>query len=435
MIPRYTRPEMGALWSEAERLRLWLEVELLAVEGWAEIGRVPRADAEDLRRLARLDAARIAEIEARTGHDLASFVQGVAEGVGPAGRWLHFGLTSNDVVDTALGVQLTRATDRLIAGVDRVLAVLAVQARRYADLPMIGRTHGVHAEPITFGLKLARWHAELARDRRRLETARREVATGKLSGPVGTYAGCDPRIEAYVCAHLGLEPCDGSTQIVPRDRHASWLATLAVVAGTLEFVGTEIRGMQRTEVREVEEPFRAGQKGSSSMPHKRNPEKCERLAGLARLVRGYAVTALQDQVLWHERDISHSSAERVILPDAAIALDYMLHLATGILEGLHVYPEAMAANLARTRGLWASGQVLLALAAAGLSREEAYGMVQEHSMAAWGDPGGPDFHARLAGDARVRAALAPAALDACFDLKAQLRHVPGILASLGLGEV
>ena len=434
MIARYTRPAMGEIWSDGERLRLWLEVELLAVEGWAEIGRVPRADAVALRTGARLDAARIAEIEARTGHDLASFVEGAAEGVGPAGRWLHYGLTSNDVVDTALAVQLTRATDLLIAGVDRVLAALAPQARRYRDLPMIGRTHGVHAEPITFGLKLARWHAELARGRRRLEAARAEVATGKISGPVGTYAGCDPRVERYVCDRLGLVPCDGSTQIVPRDRHAMWLSTLAVVAGTLDFIGTEIRGMQRTEVREVEEPFRAGQKGSSSMPHKRNPEKCERLAGLARVIRGHAVAALQDQVLWHERDISQSSAERIILPDAAIALDYMLDLAHGIIAGMHVYPDAMEANLGRTRGLWASGQVLLALAEAGLSREEAYGIVQREAMAAWGDPSGPDFHARLAADARVLAVLGTDGLAACFDLRHQLRHVPEIFARLGLGE-
>ncbi len=434
MIPRYTRPAMGEIWSDAQRLRLWLEVELLAAEGWAEIGRLPREDAAELRARARLDPARIAEIEARTGHDLASFVEGVAEGAGPAGRWLHFGLTSNDVVDTALAVQLTRATDLLIADVDQVLAALAPQVRRWRDLPMIGRTHGVHAEPITFGLKLARWHAELSRDRRRLEAARAEVATGKLSGPVGTFAGCDPRVEGYVCAKLGLAPCDGSTQIVPRDRHAMWLSTLAVVAGTLDFIGTEIRGMQRTEVREVEEPFRAGQKGSSSMPHKRNPEKCERLAGLARLIRGHAVTALQDQVLWHERDISHSSAERIILPDAAIALDYMLDLARGIIAGMHVYPEAMAANLGRTRGLWASGQVLLALASAGLSREAAYGIVQEQAMAAWGDPAGPDFQARLAADPRVQAALGAAQLAACFDLRQQLRHVPEILNRLGLGE-
>ena len=434
MIPRYTTPCMGDLWSDASRLGLWLEVELLAVEGWAGIGRIPAADAAALRAGARLDPARMAEIERRTGHDLASFVQAVAETVGPAGRWLHFGLTSSDVVDTALGVQLTRATDVLLDHLDEVLAVLAPKAWAYRDLPMIGRTHGVHAEPISFGLKLGRWHAELRRGRRRLEAARGEVAVGKLSGPVGTYAGLDPRVEAYVCAELGLEVCDGSTQIVPRDRHAMWVSTLAVLAGSLEYIATEIRGLQRTEVREVEEPFLAGQKRSSSMPHKRNPEKCERLAGLARLVRGYATTALQDQPLWHERDISHSSAERIILPDAATALDYMLELARGILADLHVHPAAMAANIGRTRGLWASGQVLLALAESGLSREESYGIVQGHALAAWDDPAGPDFRARLEADPRVRGALGPGRLGACFDLGSQLRYVPEILGRLGLGE-
>ncbi len=428
MISRYTRPAMGQIWDESEKLRLWLEIELLAVEGWASIGRIPADDAAQLRATARLDPARVAEIEARTGHDLASFVQAVAETTGPAGRWLHFGLTSNDVVDTALCMQLTRSTDQLIQDVDDVLAVLADKAPRYADQPQIGRTHGVHAEPITFGLKLARWHAELRRARRRLELARAEVAVGKLSGPVGTYAGLDPRVERFVCARLGLQPADGATQIVPRDRHAAWLCALAVVAGSLDYIATEIRGLQRTEVREVEEPFRAGQKGSSSMPHKRNPEKCERISGLARLIRGHAATALQDQALWHERDISHSSVERLILPDSAIAVDYMLGLCRTIVADLHVYPEAMAQNLEKTRGLWASGQVLLALIAAGASREDAYQIVQSHAMAAWGDPGATSFRDRLAQDRRVNALLGAAGLEACFDLRQQLRHVPEILS-------
>ena len=424
---------MGQVWDEPEKLRLWLEIELLAVEGWAAIGRVPAADAAALRARARLDPARIAEIEARTGHDLASFVQGVAETTGPEGRWLHFGLTSNDVVDTALCAQLTQATDLLIADVDAVLGVLGPQALRYADQPEIGRTHGVHAEPITFGLRLARWHAELQRARRRLQAARDEVAVGKLSGPVGTYAGLDPRVERFVCERLGLRPADGATQVVPRDRHAAWLCALAVVAGSLDYIATEIRGLQRTEVREVEEPFRAGQKGSSSMPHKRNPEKCERICGLARLIRGHASAALQDQALWHERDISHSSVERLILPDSAIALDYMLGLCRTIVADLHVYPEAMEGNLARTRGLWASGQVLLALIGAGASREDAYQLVQGHAMAAWGDPAGPTFRERLLGDARITEVLGAEGLEGCFDLRQQLRHVPDILTSIGIG--
>ena len=432
MIARYSRPAMAAIWDDGERLRLQLEVELLAVEGFAAIGTIPAADASELRARARIDRARIAELEARSGHDLASFVQGVAEQAGPAGRWLHYGLTSNDVVDTALCCQLTAATDLLLADVDGLLAAVAERAQGHRDLPQIGRTHGVHAEPITFGLRLARWHAELRRGRARLEAARAEVAVGKISGPVGTYAGGDPRVEAHVCARLGLRPADGATQIVPRDRHAAWLCTLAVVAGSLEYIATDIRGLQRTEVREVEEPFRAGQKGSSSMPHKRNPEKCERICGLARLIRGHAGAALQDQALWHERDISHSSVERIILPDAALALDYMLDLCTGIVAGLRIYPEAMAANLGRTRGLWASGQVLLALCEAGLSREDAYRLVQRHAMASWEDPEGPDFAARLRADPEVSAALRPPALEACFDLGHQLRFVPQIFSALGL---
>ncbi len=432
MIPRYTRPAMGAVWSDAERLRLWLDVELAAVDAWAELGAVPERDAVELRRQARLDPARVAELEARTGHDLASFVEAVAETAGPSGRWLHFGLTSNDVVDTALCLQLTRATDLLADGVAAVQAALAVQAARHRDLAAIGRTHGVHAEPVTLGLKFARWHAELERGRARLRLARAEVAVGKVSGPVGTYAGLDPRLEASVCARLGLTPAHGATQIVPRDRHAAWVCSLAVLAGSLDYIATEIRGLQRTEVRELEEPFRAGQKGSSSMPHKRNPEKCERISGLARILRGNALVALQDQAVWHERDISHSSAERLILPDSAIALDYMLELLRGIVADLHVYPDAVAANLGRTRGLWASGQVLLALIAAGLGREEAYRLVQGHAMAAWQDPAGPDFEARLRDDERITGVLGPQGLGRCFDLGHQLRFVPGIYAALGL---
>ena len=434
VIPRYSRPEMAALWSDTSRLAVWLEVELLAVEGWAAIGGVPAADAAALRAAARIDAERSAELEARTGHDLASFVEAVAETAGPPGRWLHYGLTSSDVVDTALSVQLTRATDLLLTGLSALSATVADLALRYRNLAEIGRTHGVHAEPVTFGLKAARWYAELARDRVRLEAARREVAVGKVSGPVGTYAGCDPRVEAFVCARLGLEPADGATQIVPRDRHAAWLCALAVLAGSLEFIATEVRGLQRTELREVEEPFRAGQKGSSSMPHKRNPEKCERVCGLARLLRGHAATALSNQAVWHERDISHSSVERIILPDSALAVDYMLALLRDVLAGLHVYPEAMEDALGRTRGLWASGQVLLVLIGAGLSREAAYRLVQEHAMAAWDDPQGPPFRERLLADARVTEAVSAEDLRGAFDLTHQLRFVPGIFERLGLGS-
>lgn len=432
VIPRYTRPRMGAIWSDEARLQLWLEIELLAVEGWASIGVVPAEDARLLRQTARLDPARAAELEARTGHDVASFVEAVAETAGQPGRWLHFGLTSNDVVDTALCVQLTRATDLLLADVDELLSILARQARTYRDQVEIGRTHGVHAEPVTLGLKLARWHAEFGRARRRLEAARTEIAVGKLSGPVGTYAGCDPRLEEYVCARLGLQPALGATQVVSRDRHAAWVSAVALLGGSCDYVATEIRGLQRTEIRELEEPFRAGQKGSSSMPHKRNPEKAERICGLARYLRGLAVTALQDQPLWHERDISHSSVERLILPDAAIAADYMLGLLSGILAEMHVFPASMQANLDRTRGLWASGQVLLALIAAGMSREEAYRLVQEHALAAWENLDGPDFRTRMGADPRIRDRVAAASLDRCFDPGYQLRFVPEIFAKLGL---
>lgn len=434
MIERYTRPPMAAIWSAERRLGLWLEVELLAVEGWAAIGVVPRQDAEELRRRARVDAQRMAALEERTGHDVASFVEAVAETAGPVGRWLHFGLTSNDVVDTALAVQLVAAADQLLEDLDALASVLREQAARYARTPMMGRTHGVHAEPITLGLKFARWLSEVERGRRRLAAAREEVRVGKLSGPVGTYAGCDPRVEAYVCEKLGLLPARDATQVVARDRHAAFVCTLAVIGGSLDFFATEIRGLQRTEVRELEEPFRVGQKGSSSMPHKRNPEKCERISGLARLLRGYAVAALQNQPLWHERDISHSSVERVILPDATILLDYMLHLLTGIVRELHVYPEKMMADMELTRGLWASGAVLSALVAAGLPRDEAYGIVQRHAMAAWQEgPNGPSFRERLAADGRVGELLGPEGLARCFDLDVQLRHVPEILRHLGVG--
>jgi adenylosuccinate lyase len=435
MIARYTRPAMGRIWSDENRLQIWLEIELAAAEAWAEVGAVPREDALALRRAARVDAARMAELEARTGHDVASFVEAVAETAGPAGRWLHYGLTSSDVVDTALSLQLTQAARLLDQDCEGLLQAVAEQARRWADLPMIGRTHGVHAEPITLGLKLARWHEELKRGRARLAAAAADLRVGQLSGPVGTYAGLDPRVERLVCQRLGLSPAADSTQVLARDRHASFVCALAVLAGSLEYCATEIRGLQRTEARELEEPFRLGgpgekgQKGSSSMPHKRNPEKCERVAGLARLIRGYAVTALQDQALWHERDISHSSAERVLLPDACIALDYALALFADIVRGLRVYPQAMRANLERTRGLWASGQVLLALIAAGLDRETAYRLVQEHAMATWEDLNGPDFRARLLADPRLPAG-AGAAVDRCFDLGHQLRHVPEIMGRL-----
>jgi len=430
MIDRYTRPVMARIWGSENRLRLQLDVELAAVDGWVAVGRVPVTDAEALRQSARLDPARMAELEGSTGHDVASFVEAVAETAGPAGRWLHFGLTSNDVNDTTLALQLVQATDLLLEDLDALDRAVLDKAAALRDVPQIGRTHGVHAEPITAGLMFARWHAEIARGRARLQNAREEVRVGKISGPVGTYAGLDPRIERLVCERMQLRPARDATQVVARDRHAAYLCALAVLGGSLEYFATTIRGLQRTEVREVEEPFRGGQKGSSSMPHKRNPEKCERICGQARLLRAFALAGLEDQALWFERDISHSSTERVILPDATTLLDYMLSLLTEIVAGLHVYPEAMARNLAATRGLWSSGPALNALIGAGLPREEAYRLVQEHAQAAWG--GGATFAERLLADLRLTE-VARAALASSFDVQAQLRHVPGILADLGVG--
>lgn len=430
MIARYTRPEMARLWSEEAKYERWLQVELLAMEAWAELGVVPREAVEAVRRRARVDVGRIAELERTLHHDVIAFTTSVAEQVGPEARWFHYGLTSNDVVDTAQAVALREACDLLEAGVRRLAGALAGQARRWRHLPAIGRTHGVHAEPIAFGLKFAYAYAEQQRNLERLRRARQVVSVGKISGAVGTYAHVDPFVEEYVCRRLGLTPEPIATQVLPRDRHAELLAALAVVAGTLERLAVEIRHLQRTEVREAEEPFRAGQKGSSAMPHKRNPEKCERVAGLARLVRGYAQAALEDQALWHERDISHSSVERVVLPDATTVLDYMLHLMADIVEGLHVYPEAVAANLGRTGGLIFSQQVLLALVERGMSREDAYAVVQELAMAAW--QGGPTFAERVRADARVRALLSSEEIEACFDVERHLRHVDRIYARLGL---
>lgn len=430
MIPRYTRPEMARLWSDEARYARWLQVELLAMEAWAELGVVPREAVEAVRRRARVDAARIAELERVVHHDVVAFTSSIAEQVGPEARWFHYGLTSSDVVDTAQALALREACGLLEAGVRRLAEALAEQARRWRRLPAVGRTHGVHAEPMAFGLKFAYAYAEQQRNLERLRRARDAVSVGKIAGAVGTYAHVDPFVEEYVCRRLGLTPEPVATQVVPRDRHAELLAALAVIGGTLERLAVEIRHLQRTEVREAEEPFRPGQKGSSAMPHKRNPEKCERVAGLARLLRAYAHAALEDQALWHERDISHSSVERVVLPGATALLDYMLHLMAEIVAGLHVYPDAVAANLGRTGGLIFSQQVLLRLVERGMPREEAYALVQELAMAAW--QGGPSFAERVRADPRVRALLAPGEVAACFEVEPYLRHVDRIYARLGL---
>ena len=429
MIRRYTLAEMGALWSEQARFERMLEVEIAVCRAQVRRGHVPPSALEAIEALARVDVDRIAEIEQTTDHDVIAFVSQVAETVGPDGRFLHLGLTSSDVVDTALALQLRAAGERLLAGADRLTTALIVRARAEAGTVMMGRTHSVHAEPTTFGLKCAGWAFEVARGRERLATATAEIATGKISGPVGTYSHLAPDLEAEVLVDLGLRVDPVSTQVVQRDRHAAFLAAIAILGGTLERLATEVRNLQHTEIAEVMEPFRSGQKGSSAMPHKRNPILSERIAGLARLLRGYAQTAFENQPLWHERDISHSSAERVILPDATILLDYMLAKVTGLVEGLVVRPERMRENIERGYGLHASSRVLLALVeTAGLSREEAYAIVQRNALRA-ADERVP-LKGLLATDPAVAARLPLADLDACFDDTVGLRHVPEVIARL-----
>ena len=422
MIARYTRPAMGRLWSEEARLGRWLEVELALVDVLAERSEVPATAARALRERARVDVGRMQAIEAEVRHDVIAFVSAVAETVGDEGRYLHLGLTSSDVVDTAFALQLRDAADLVLAGVDRLRHAVRTQALRHRDTVMIGRTHGIHAEVITFGLKCASWYAELGRDRRRFRGARDEIAYGKLSGAVGTFANNDPAVEAAVMARLGLRPEPLATQVVPRDRHARFFVALAILAGTLERMAVEIRHLQRTEVGEVAEPFASGQKGSSAMPHKRNPILSENVCGLARLVRGNALAALENMALWHERDISHSSVERVIGPDATIAIDFMLDRMTSVIEGLEVRPEVMRRNLERLGGAIFSEQVLLALVRRGVSRDEAYRWVQRHALA------GGDVQTALAGDPDVARHLPPAELAALFDITHHLRHTESLLA-------
>ena len=434
MIPRYTLPEMAAIWSETARFERMLEVELAVVRAQVARGQVPADALVAIESRAQIDIKRIAEIERTTDHDVIAFVSQVAETVGPEGRYLHLGLTSSDVVDTALALQLRAAGARLLEDCDGLLVVLIARARAEAGTLMMGRTHSVHAEPTTFGLKLAGWAFELDRGRRRLATAVDEIGTGKISGPVGTYSHLAPDVEADVLASLGLHADPVSTQIVQRDRHAALLTAIAVLGGSLERFATEIRNLQHTEIGEVQEPFRSGQKGSSAMPHKRNPILSERIAGLARLLRGYAQTALENQPLWHERDISHSSAERVVLPDATTLLDYMLVRMTGLIEGLAVRSERMRENIERGLGLHASSRVLtMLIEGAGLPREEAYAIVQRASLRA-ADERRP-LRDLLAVEPVVARKLSLEQLDACFDDAAFLRHVPEVIARLDVLEV
>jgi adenylosuccinate lyase len=426
MIPRYSRPEMARIWEPETRFRIWLKIETYAAEAMAELGLIPKHAAEAVRKRGGFDIARIDAIEREVKHDVIAFLTSVAEHVGPEARFLHLGLTSSDVLDTCFNVQLVEAADLLIADIDALLAALKARAFEHKDTLTVGRSHGVHAEPTTFGLKLAVAYAEFARARERMVRAREEVGTCAISGAVGTFAHVDPRVEAYVAKKLGLRPEPISTQVVPRDRHAAYFATLAVVASSVERLATEIRHLQRTEVLEAEEYFSEGQKGSSAMPHKRNPVLSENLTGLARVVRGYAAPALEDVALWHERDISHSSVERVIGPDATIALDFALHRLTGIVEDLLIYPERMRANLDRLGGLIHSQRVLLALTAAGVPREEAYRIVQRNAMKVWEQDA--DFLEALLADKNVTKALSAEEIRAQFDLAYHTKHVDTIFA-------
>jgi adenylosuccinate lyase len=428
VIPRYSLPEMTAVWTDQARMANWLEIELLAVEARAELGQVPPEDARAARERASFDVERVRELERITRHDVAAFVQAVAESIGPAGRWVHYGMTSSDVLDTGFALQLRAAADILLGRLEELLAVVKRLALEHRGTVMMGRSHGVHAEPISFGHKLAIWAFELDRGRERLRRAREVVSVGKVSGAVGTYAGIDPRVEEIVCARLGLRAAEASSQILQRDRHAEYMAALALVASTLDKIATEIRHLARTEIREVQEPFAEGQKGSSAMPHKRNPVASERVSGLARVIRGHAQTALENVALWHERDISHSSAERVIFPDATGLLDFMIAELTDVLRGLRVFARRMRANLEADGGLAFSQAVLLALVDKGLSRDDAYGIVQRAAAATWDE--GADFRAELGGNPEVQRLLSPEELNELFDPDRFLRNVGGVFERL-----
>jgi adenylosuccinate lyase len=434
MVPRYTRPEMEAIWAPANRFRIWFEIEALAAEAMAELGTIPAAAARNIRErggarigvISQADIDRIDAIERETRHDVIAFLTWLAEAIGEDSRFVHLGMTSSDVLDTCLSVQLTQAADLLLADLDAVLSALKARAFEHKFTLTIGRSHGIHAEPTTFGLKLAGHYAEFARGRTRLQAARAEVAVAAISGPVGTFASVDPRVEEFVAAKLGLAPEPISTQVIPRDRHAVFFATLAVIAGGMERLATEVRHLQRSEVREAEEFFHPGQKGSSSMPHKRNPVLSENLTGLARVVRAAVMPALENVTLWHERDISHSSVERVIAPDATIALDFALTRLAGMMQRLVVYPDRMAANLESLGGVVHSGEVLLALTRAGIAREDAYAIVQRHAMATWeklGTPAARSFRANLEADPEVGVRMTSGELDRAMDPSLHLREL------------
>jgi adenylosuccinate lyase len=424
VIARYTREKMGALWSEGHKYETWLQVELLACEAWAERGEIPREAVELIKKKARIDSKRIDEIERRTKHDVAAFVSQLEETVGEAGKYIHFGLTSYDIVDTALSLRLKQAAEIIIADIDLLMAAIKEKALAHRETLMIGRTHGVHAEPITFGLKMALWYEETRRHRGRMEQARDTISVGKLSGAVGTFANAPPAVEEYVCKKLGLTPAPVSSQIIQRDRHAAFFTALALLASSIEKFAVEIRHLQRTEVLEAEEPFSEGQKGSSAMPHKRNPVGTENLSGLARVVRGNAMAAMENIPLWHERDISHSSVERIIAPDSTILVDYMLDRLTQIISGLIVYPERMKKNLDLTKGLISSQQLLSALVRKGVSRSDAYQWVQRNAMQSWN--AGEDFRALVKNDKKIANVLTAQEIEGVFDLKIHLTYIKDI---------
>jgi adenylosuccinate lyase len=428
LIARYTRPEMGRIWSDENKYRMWLAVELAATETLAEAGIVPKSAAKALKQRADFDLKRIQEIEAEVKHDVIAFTTAVAEKVNSteASRWLHYGLTSNDVVDTAQGLQLKAASQIIADDIRKLRDVLKRRAHEFQDTPMIGRTHGIHAEPITFGLKLANWYSEIVRNLERFERAAEEMRVGKFSGAVGTFGHLEPEYEEKICERLGLEPAAISSQVIQRDRHAYYVATLAVIASTLDKIATEIRHLQRTEVREVEEFFSEKQKGSSAMPHKRNPITCEQISGLARVVRANSQAAFENVALWHERDISHSSVERVILPDSTILIDYLLTKTTTLIETMFVYPKRMMQNLESTGGLVFSGQLLLDLTESGMSREDAYRLVQGNAMRAWRE--GLNFRELVSKDKEITSRVSSAKIERAFDLKRQLRNVDKIFA-------
>lgn len=430
MIERYTRPEMGAIWTEENKFKAWLEVEILACEAWSELGEIPKEDVKKLRENASFNIDRIYEIEQDTRHDVVAFTRAVSETLGEERKWVHYGLTSTDVVDTALSYLVKQANEILVKDIENFIAVLKEKAQEHKYTVMMGRTHGVHAEPTTFGLKLALWYEEMKRNLERFKRAAEGIRVGKISGAVGTYANIDPFVEQYVCEKLGLKASPISTQTLQRDRHADYMSTLALIATSIEKFGVEIRGLQKSETREVEEFFAKGQKGSSAMPHKRNPIGSENMAGLARLIRGYMMTSYENVPLWHERDISHSSAERVILPDATIALNYMLNRFANIVKNLTVFPENMKRNMERTFGLIYSQRVLLALIDKGLSREEAYDTVQPKAMEAWEKQ--VPFRSLVEAEEKITSKLSPAEIDDCFDYNYHLKHVDMIFERLGL---